>query len=326
MKKLSLALLILSTFSAIAQAESSVTMYGRIDLGLAKANNLALQEKANHPSYIGFKGMEDLGSGLSANFWLETGLEADTGSATAANFWNRDAAVGLVGEFGTVKLGTVKALLKSTEARVDPFSAEGAIGNDYNKYLLRAGNKIGQSRVSNAVTYISSNVAGFVFSGQAILSETNGVGSGMSLLTTYDNGPYSAQIGYEKPVVASTVPARPSMYSIGGGYKLGSDLKFTGVYTHGDTRTTTLASATGGVLKGFLVGATYRVGGGDAKAVFVQQRNAVYNTLQEVGLGYDYGMSKRTTLYGYAGTGRNRFTDATFKSTSHYQVGITHYF
>ncbi len=326
MKKLSLALLILSAFSAAAQAESSVTVHGRIDLGLTKANNLSIQEKANHPSYIGFKGMEDLGGGLSANFWLESGLEADTGAATAANFWGRDAAIGLVGGFGTVKLGLVKALIKSTEARVDPFSAEGAIGGDYTKYVLRAGNKIGQSRVSNAVTYISTNIEGFVFSGQAILSETKNVNAGFSALTIYDNGPFSAQIGYEKPVAASATAVQPNMYSLGGGYKLGSDLKFTGVYTRGDTKTTTVASATGGILKGFLVGATYSIGGGDAKAVYAKQKNEKYNTLEEIGVGYDYGLSKRTTLYGYAGTGKNRFTDVTYKSTSHYQVGITHYF
>lgn len=349
MKKLSLALLLVSAFSANAYADSSVTVYGRVDLGLVKTSGFALQETKNHPSLLGFKGMEDLGGGLSAAFWLETGMEADTGAATGAsttlaNFWNRDAAVGLVGDFGTVKLGLVKGLLKSAENRADPFVTEGVIGDGYNKYVMRAGT-ISKSRVTNSITYISPNVEGFVFSAQAILSESNPIpatlttkaataaGPGFEFMATYDNGPFSAHVGYEKPVGATPVAGvsqpEPHLYVAAAGYKFG-DFKLTGAYTRGDTNVVSsnlsAAAKVAGVLKGELIGLTYSVGGGDAKLVYATQKNATNKTIEETGVGYDYHISKRTDLYAYAGNGRNRFTDAAYLANYHYQVGISHNF
>ncbi|MGC8020727.1 porin, partial [Salmonella enterica] len=58
---------------------------------------------------IGFKGVEDLGGGLSAVLNLETGFKNDTGalddSKTTNTLFRRKSVVGLAGGFGTVLLG-----------------------------------------------------------------------------------------------------------------------------------------------------------------------------------------------------------------------------
>ncbi|MFX5656462.1 porin, partial [Acinetobacter baumannii] len=60
-------------------------------------------------SRIGFKGVEDLGGGLSAVFNLEPGFKNDTGalddSKTTNTLFRRKSVVGLAGGFGTVLLG-----------------------------------------------------------------------------------------------------------------------------------------------------------------------------------------------------------------------------
>jgi predicted porin len=89
MKKSLIAMAVLAA-SGVASAQSSVTLYGLVDayVGSVKVNGLR-QSGVNLPaasgggglntSRFGFKGSEDLGGGLKANFLLEAGC----GPATA---------------------------------------------------------------------------------------------------------------------------------------------------------------------------------------------------------------------------------------------------
>jgi hypothetical protein len=68
-----------------ALAQSSVTIYGVADAGLvldkdAAGDRLTASPGRRPSSRIGFKGKEDLGGGLSANFVLESGFNIDTGT------------------------------------------------------------------------------------------------------------------------------------------------------------------------------------------------------------------------------------------------------
>jgi predicted porin len=92
MKKSLLALAVLGAFAGAAQAQSSVTIYGIVDTGLAytsKVSTLLYRHTGSkfgvnsgviQGSRIGFKGVEDLGGGLSALFQLETGFNNDNGA------------------------------------------------------------------------------------------------------------------------------------------------------------------------------------------------------------------------------------------------------
>lgn len=109
-----------------ASAQSSVEIYGRLDLGYASttdnasSNGTANKTKSTSfgdqngrtTSRLGFKGTEDLGGGLKASFNYEVALAPDdtarTGSSdTRSGFGTtRLANLNLSGGFGTVTLGT----------------------------------------------------------------------------------------------------------------------------------------------------------------------------------------------------------------------------
>jgi predicted porin len=103
-------------FCGLAQAQSSVTVYGVVSQDAVRVTGVyraasktftklyALDNGALTASRLGFKGSEDLGGGLAATFGLESGLSPDTGTATST-FWNRGSTVGLKGSFGAVTFG-----------------------------------------------------------------------------------------------------------------------------------------------------------------------------------------------------------------------------
>ena len=330
MKKITLAALIVASFAAAtAQAQSNVVVYGVVDLGLAKTSGSSIVERENQASRIGFKGTEDLGNGLKAIFNLESEFKADTGAqATANTLFDRQAWVGLTGNFGTVYLGRTKDLLDGTLSRVDPFNTYGVIGK-INEPVMRGGQSpngaaaggsvVGASRVSNAVTYNSPTFSGFVVSGQYVASEIKDADSGYSVVATYDMGPASAHAGYQKKVqTVANAAAEPTLWLVGGGYKFGP-AKVTFDYSKADTDV-----AANGEFKSFLIGLAYDIGGGAIKASYVKQKQdsrtvSGKETAKAFGLGYDYPLSKRTAVYGYAG--RDQFSDK-----SMYQLGMTHKF
>ena len=100
MKKSLFAVAALSAIAGAAQAQSSVTVYGLLDMGYVGANTKAVTaggvttktqvsqfgQSQEQTSRLGFKGTEDLGGGASAFFTVEMGLTPQNpalGGATA---------------------------------------------------------------------------------------------------------------------------------------------------------------------------------------------------------------------------------------------------
>jgi predicted porin len=123
MKKSLLALAALSAFATAAQAQSSVSIYGILDVNYSSIDtteaNTVQAKDGLATSRLGFRGTEDLGGGLKAEFQLESQLDLGagttgsgtfnpTGSTTAtAKTFNRESWVGLnSGSYGAVRLGT----------------------------------------------------------------------------------------------------------------------------------------------------------------------------------------------------------------------------
>ena len=110
MKKSLLALAVLGAFAGVASAQSSVTLFGTVDLNARYVKNdgsikrVSLSQDGINSSQLGFRGVEDLGGGLKASFILLAGVNADTGT-TNTKFFNRRATVSLLGGFGEVRLG-----------------------------------------------------------------------------------------------------------------------------------------------------------------------------------------------------------------------------
>ena len=100
-------------FVGAASAQSSVTLFGVLDADVSHysqggLSRTMLGSSGSTPSQLGFRGTEDLGGGLSANFWLEAALLNDSGAGAATGgglSFSRRSTVSLAGDFGEIRLG-----------------------------------------------------------------------------------------------------------------------------------------------------------------------------------------------------------------------------
>ncbi|OHX13207.1 hypothetical protein BI347_06590 [Chromobacterium sphagni] len=123
MKKSLIALLV-ATLPAAAFAD--VTIYGTLKAGV-EYNDNGTTKKTNIDdlgSRIGFKGAEDLGSGLKAIWQVETGFAVDGNKdqyspSNSGTFANRNSFLGLQSNLGTLRFGNVSNFLDSDMGTVD---------------------------------------------------------------------------------------------------------------------------------------------------------------------------------------------------------------
>jgi predicted porin len=120
MKKSIVALAALASLTAVgtAAAQSSVTLYGRMDasIGSERVDDVSTTKLYSgnlSTSRLGFRGSEDLGGGLKANFQLEAALTLDDGTTGGFKF-NRASWVGLSGGFGAVRAGLLDSAYRTS--------------------------------------------------------------------------------------------------------------------------------------------------------------------------------------------------------------------
>jgi len=109
MKPIPCLFVLLSVCAGGASAESSLTIFGRVDLSVrylrnADQHQTQVANDGTTPSRLGFRGVEDIADGLLAGFHLESTVIPDTGSS-AARFWNRRSTVSLYTRYGEIRLG-----------------------------------------------------------------------------------------------------------------------------------------------------------------------------------------------------------------------------
>jgi predicted porin len=302
MKKSLLALALMSTFSAAALAQSSVTVYGVVDLGVAYKDAGAgtltsLDSGLNSTSRLGFKGSEVLTSGLNANFNLEMGLKSDTGAADA-DLFARGAWVGLSGkDFGAVNLGRHKSLTYIYGAAIDPFM-DGLLGKTDLLF------KINNVR-SNSVTYISNSFSGFSLAAQYGFGEVAGNNSKNSVTSVagaYSNGPLVANIVWDQAKDANGNTAIGGEKLLAGvSYDLGKD--FFGVKLNAMFQeikgSTSLINLKETKEEQYMFGGSVKNGASTFIASYTSTdvKTAANANTTRVALGYTYDLSKRTNLY-----------------------------
>jgi predicted porin len=186
-----------------AFAQSNVTIYGSLDTSVAFINNLnggsvsRVDQGTMQPDRLGFRGSEDLGGGLRANFQLETGFSTDTGAqSNATTLFNRLSIVGLSGDFGAVVLGRMPDMV---------FDYVGKLSNAYqltNWYLFHPGNLDNLAntfQVANSVRYTSPTFSGLQLAGMYGFGEVAGDntnGRNVSTGANYANGAFRAALAY----------------------------------------------------------------------------------------------------------------------------------
>ncbi|WP_432240020.1 porin [Herbaspirillum robiniae] len=351
MKKSLLALAVLGAFAGAAQAQSSVTIYGIVDTGVvytSKAVNttagntgskFSLNSGIIQGSRIGFKGVEDLGGGLSAVFNLETGFTNDNGglqgsdAVTSSNLFRRKSVVGLAGGFGTVLLGRQTDFADTISAYTsvaDFGGVTGAIGHNQDR--------LQGTRTNNSISYTTNNLGGFTGNliygfGEQAGQTSNGQAFGLG--GKYDNGPLGLGINYYQSK-QGTAPADTQLTSSTAGYYAPNSanantaiksLNVVASYQFGPARVygnysrvkfdlntaspATLAAktmnssgTTANKLDVYEIGTAYSLSPSLKLLGAVTHTRADFNSsskgkLTQISLGTDYWLSKRTDLYAF---------------------------
>ncbi len=312
MKKSLIALAVLAA-SGAAMAQSSVTLFGVVDATYAygsgsTSNKSQLTTSGYNGSRLGFRGVEDLGGGMSASFWLEAGVNIDNGSGAATSTnnqgasgstggggltFNRRSTVSLNGGFGEVRLGRDYTPQFWNLTVFDPFGTNGVGTTQTLKSSLGGPTTV---RASNSIGYfLPGKLGGFYGHAQYYMGENNSNvankkdGNGLALRAGYANGPINAAIAFsETKFLTGNIKA----VNLGGQYDLGM-AKIMAHYNQDK-----ISGGNDG--KGFLIGGLIPVGAGEVRLAYSTYKIDTVGAdprTNKLALGYVHNLSKRTALY-----------------------------
>ncbi len=348
MKKSLIALAVLAA-SGAAMAQSSVTLFGVVDATYAYgsgsvSNKSQLTNSGLTSSRLGFRGVEDLGGGLAASFWLEAGLNNDNGTGSVTNTnnqaatstgggltFNRRSTVSLNGGFGEVRLGRDYTPQFWNLVVFDPFGVVG-VGNTQTLNSSLGGPTT--IRASNSIGYfLPGNLGGFYGQAQYYMGEnlSNAAnkkdGNGLALRAGYANGPINVALAFsETKFIAGNIKA----VNLGGSYDLGV-AKIMAHYNQDK-----ISGGADGT--GFLIGGLVPMGAGEIRLAYSTYKIDTVGAdprSNKIALGYVHNLSKRTALYttvarvgnkNGAASALNGSVTAAGRNSTGYDIGIRHSF
>ncbi len=338
MKKSLIALAALAATASFAQ--SSVQIDGIFDAGLqaidykgTKVNGIA--GNGSSTSQINFRGTEDLGGGLKANFRVETDWNtgfnrANTGAASAvgvgatatntansavSSFGNGEIRGGLSGNFGAVDLGVVNFNGLTSYTTGQPYGT--AIGGGYGSIarVNAAGDLV---RSDNSVKYTSPSFSGLNVTLYKANKQTKGSNAADNFSSTlgrtdlmgseevgvnYANGPVAVSFSSLKQdrneLVATTGGSADTtstrLNTLGANYAIGAG-KVYGLYQTNKKSDSTVDT------KYWALSGTYTMGATVLMASYGELKNdaaGAFNGKKSklAALGADYNLSKRTAVY-----------------------------
>lgn len=322
MKKSLLALAALTAFAGAASAQSSVTLYGRVDLSGGKGMGTDQKSMGNGSgSRFGVRGVEDLGGGLKALFNIEHRFDADTGAGQGitTRMWGARSFVGLQGGFGQVVFGReYSTAFLGSQLVADPWGWDTIVAGTLGGRGLNTaitGGAIVKVRYDSSATYSIAS-SGFRFAAQ-IAEATDSIykvpNKPVNFSVGYASGPLAVGLGYER--TGEEAAATAKWMTIHGSYNLGM-VKLGALYGTGTT-------AADHDHRSWLLTAVAPMGAGELRASYgrLKDKTADVDAAKGFALGYHYNMSKRTTLY--VDLARNT---ALTTEKSGYDFGIKHNF
>lgn len=297
-----------------AAAQSSVTIYGRMDTSLdsVKTGSLSSTQMTGNASRLGFRGVEDLGDGLKLQFGLEMGLSSDTGAASTPAY--RNSYVALVGGLGALAAGRLdsatptKTPLYALVTRHTEFVIHDAGATAVGTSILNA-----RTRESNAIGYASPIINNIVFRAGYYL---NGDG-----ITEAANTPVRFESDYKQADVSVSYGEGEGPLGLGLGY--GQNNKRGGALVNDvKDKWMAVASYDFGAVRAWLlfdrdntqgnqtsrsktdvhyIGASWELGNGKLVGNYMTKdvqtnRDAQLKRYQ---VGYLYNLSKRTNVYAF---------------------------
>ena len=291
-------------------AQSSVTLYGVADASLevVKGTKSLTRVASDNlaTSRLGFKGVEDLGGGLKANFVLESAVGVDTGTANSTRFFGRAAWVGLSTGFGDLRVGrqdsSIGALAGNTAIlgaqAYDDFAIAGTFSGSGSKYR----------RLDNTITYVaptfvpglstqvqySTAVGGSTTVGT---EDSTGNGKAYGLSAQYAAGPFGASLGYISVKTASNVKDTGLLLS--GSYDFGA-AKVVAYFEQDKTSSAATPEKTKlyGAKVVVPVATNFTLSAGLSKAKDTAKTTVDGDDATIIAIKAVYDLSKRTSVYG----------------------------
>lgn len=323
--------LTLGALSATIHAQSSLTIYGVADVGLQHARQgpasaTVLQGGgASAPSRLGFRGTEDLGSGLTAGFLLESGLNVDSGTfgATSSDNQTSGTSTGLVFNrrsyvslssrtFGEIRLGREYVpTYWNVSSSYDPFInvGAGALSHLTSGPLNQISTGFIQTgiRASNSLSYNTpADLGGFFAQGMVALGENP---SNAAAPVGRDDGKHMGlRVGYagrQFDIAAAQGKTRRragdvSVTNFAGSWDFGFARVRVSLFR--DSREAVVAPTAANKSQGWMLAATIPVGGGYIPVSYSTTRDnrvlpSGHARATQLAVGYVYSLSKRTSLY-----------------------------
>lgn len=308
MKKTMFTLAALGAFATAASAQS-VTVFGVIDLAAQYTDNggaqpiYSLSQDGNASSRLGFRGVEDLGGGLRAGFWIEGAFGADTGCGGAtlgaltaatctAQTWQRRSTVSLLGAFGEIRLGRDYVPTFWSLVDFSPFGYNG-IGSPAGTASTLGSGAQTFVRANNTIAYFLPPLGGLY--GQATIAAGEGATGNKyaGARVGYSAGPVNVAGAYARTAKTGTMADAYTVWNVAASYKFGvvTLQGYLGKYTYLDRDE-----------QQGLVGLVAPIGPGTLKASYIRTRGDLGPTgrsldADQFAVGYVYDLSKRTALY-----------------------------
>jgi predicted porin len=347
-KKKLLAAAVVSAFAApvaFAQtAPANVTVYGSLQMEVFTmagdgANGNPDRQRANFVSspgvfFIGFRGTESLGGGLSAIWQIEQGAGGD-GTGTTSTWGGRNTFLGLAGGFGRVYAGIMDSPYKRVMGiNNTPMMRNGLTGPQGMNAIMNNGDTSGSidqatfsgfqanttafsRRTANSLNYDSPSFSGFTVSaqyganeGRSVTSQPTTPGSAVdpslySLSAMYRGGPFAAGLGWQQHNDFRGAGLSDSSYVLSASWTSGPFL-IQGAYSNFKYET-----AAGDVKRdNFLIGGAYAMGNHRFRLQYQQAMDtkgasigggstAIGNVATFNGSGSDTGATIWSLNYGY---------------------------
>ncbi len=306
----------LGAIAGTASAQSSVTLYGTLDVTGKYVKNddskrrLSLSQDGINSSQLGFRGVEDLGGGLKAGFNLLSTVNPDQGTANA-KFWNRRSTVSLFSSWGELRLGRDYIPTFWTNPIFDAHGANG-VGNSFNVWQLQTtfpgspafGNFV---RADNAIGYfLPSNLGGIY--GQAMVAAGEGgtnLGRYLGARFGYAQGPVDVAvaagqqrfgIAVNPAVTGITAGSHQNTYDLGASY----DFRFIKLFGYVEHERRNQVKETRGSFSFAIPIGLSEIHAGYARSKVSNDIANNTNTDYQVSATYQYNLSKRTAMFASA--------------------------
>jgi len=320
-------------------AGSNVNLFGVVDAAVAYgrgdlSHNTRLVSGGNTSSRLGFRGVEDLGGGVGAGFWLEMGVNADNGTGAASSTnnqlnggagctvgnavpaiaalpvtctsnaagsqgttFNRRSTVSLLSQFGELRLGRDYVSTYRNRDQVDPFSTNGVGGNLADALNITPVTGV---RASNMIAYYLPSLSGFFGEAQYYFGE-----NASNTVNHEDGSGYQARLGYGlgpwgiAAAGGRTRYARSATIGEVSSWNVAGNFSFGWGTLSGGWYEDKIERLVPVKAKGYLVGGVFPIGASQIKASFSSYETDEVGTptARKLALGYVYNMSKRTAAY-----------------------------